>query len=269
MSINRLSAPFLLLTTVSAFSGPLTPLVTKHDVTRSSTRVSLNKRNDDMLQNRIRVFGVAAAILAFNTATVSSAIAETPPVNEFMYSSSIQISETIKTMDFSMPSDYSSISGTKSSAGISVLSKEEDLITGKEVKQVKKAPTPAKAVKAKPSDGGGGKTALTPEEREKIALQKSAEREAAAQEKAALEAEKRVEREALDAQKQADRKSQEAAREAERAQASAEKAEKQQAAKEAKASEDAGKAEKSEQKAKDKLYKGADFVEEGLPSYGF
>jgi len=266
MYINRLSAPLLLLTTVSAFSGPLTPLVTKHDVPRSSTRISLNKRNDDMLQNRIRVFGVAAAILAFNTATVSSAIAETPPVNEFIYSSSIHISETIKTMDFSMPSDYSSISDTKSSAGINMLSKEEDTITGK---VVKKAPTPVKAAKAKPSDGGGVKTALTAEEREKLALQKSAEREAAAQEKAALEAEKRSEREALEAQKQADRKAQEAAREVERAQASAEKAEKQQAAKEAKAREDAGKAEKSEQKAKDKLYKGADFVEEGLPSYGF
>lgn len=261
MKLARGCVTFILLTAVSAFSGPSAPFIARSTKHQSSTSISMDKGNDNFVQSTIRAFGVAATFLAFNTASVQ-AFAETPcpQCGEVIYSSSMQLSETIKTMDFSLPSSYDSLSDAKAS-GVEQLADETSVITGNTMKKT----APAKKEKAASNKGS---QALTAEEKAQIADQKRAEREAIAAEKAALEAEKAAEKEAVAAAKQAEKEQLAAERATAKALADAERAEKQKAAKAAKELAEATKAAKAEEKAKASSLKGADFVDMGLPSYG-
>ena len=135
-------SPFLLLTAVSAFTLPSTPLMSKHvhDINQhSSTSLSMwnrqrNDENDDYnLQRSICAFGVAS-VLAFNTAS-ASALPEILTANEAhtIHTSSIQVSQTIQTMDFSMPSSYGQIADVKNSATAELV-QEENVMTGSKKK---------------------------------------------------------------------------------------------------------------------------------------
>jgi flagellar biosynthesis GTPase FlhF len=264
MNLTLRSTLFLLLTTASAFTGPSTRLFSKYAKPSSSTSLSMAKNNNEILQSTIRAFGVAATVLALNTANVPAFAEElvgNPQGCEVIYSSSIQISETIKTMEFSLPSSYDSIADAKASA-VDELSQDTNVITGT---NVKKAP---KKTKSADEGIGFGGPSRTPEEKAELAAQKRAEREAAAAEKVALEAEKQSERESLSAERQAEKESQAAERAIEKAKADAERGENQKAAKEAKEKTEAAKAAKAEQREQENNLKGADFVDMSLPSYG-
>ena len=160
--------------------------------------------DDDIMRKTIHAFGVAATVLAFSAfnapAFAEESLVARPQRPDVIFSSSIQVSETISTMDFSLPSSYDAISDAKSSA-VGELVLEENLLTGNKVK--KAAPKKAKSSNVKGSGSGG--EALTPEEKAQLAIQKKAEREAAAAEKqaekAALAAEKAAQKEVQSARR--------------------------------------------------------------------
>jgi len=194
----------------------------------------------------VGALGIAAAVLASGAVASDAHMYqyEQPPAREAvvaLQSSTIQTSEAIKTMDFSMPSSYDSIADAKKTA-TDELTVIENTVTG----------TKRKVSSSSSSGGGGGgekKKGITAEERAAI----KAEREA---EKAAIAAEKAAEKEAANAAAAAKQKEAAAAKAA----AAAEKAE---AAKAAKAAAE----EKKEAKKASTAAKNMDFVDMGLPSY--
>ena len=139
-----------------------------------SKRQINDENNDYNLQRSICAFGVAS-VLAFNTAS-ASALPEISIVNEAnnIYTSSIQLSQTIKTMDFSMPSSYDSISDVSKPASEELV-QEENIATGSKKKVKSSASTKSSS-------------AMTPEEKAALAAEKQAEKEAIAAERAAEKA---------------------------------------------------------------------------------
>lgn len=238
LSIQNIAACLLLSENAAAFST--TSLRKNHGAAVTSLQTS-KASNDEPLMNSMKAFGVAASILAFG----SPAFAETQSQDLFYSPSSIQIAETIKTMDFSLPSSYDAIADVKKDS-IGELSREENLLTG----TVKKA-APKKATERVVLQN------LTDEEKqakkEAEAAERKADKEAAAAEKQAAAAEKKAEKEALDKERAADK-----------AAANKAKAEEKKAKAEAKAKADA----KKEEKATEKSYDNVEFVDTGLPSYG-
>jgi hypothetical protein len=244
----------ILFQSLSAFCTPNLPR--SHDTSR------MMSRDDEVfVRDSFRAFGVAATIFAFGFMNAPAPAAAANQAQNHVFSTSIQVSETIKTMDFSLPSSYGAISDAKAS-GVEKLSREENILTGIEVKKAPKA-------KSSSSDSFslGGKQ-LSPEEKAALAAERQAEREAIAAEKQALEAEKQVEKEATAAAKRTEKEAMEVERAAQKATADAEKGEKIKEAKEAKAKAEAAKAEKDSQKASEANFAGAEFVDMGLPSYG-
>mmetsp|Transcript_44618 Transcript_44618/g.107511 ORF Transcript_44618/g.107511 Transcript_44618/m.107511 type:complete len:162 (-) Transcript_44618:66-551(-) len=146
----------------------------------------------------------------------------------------MQVAETIKTMDFSLPSSYDSISDVKKSS-VDALTQEENLLTGTVVKKVPKPATERMGLSPKMSDEE--KKA----QKEAMEAQKKADKEAAAAAKAAADVEKKAEREIAAKEKAAAKKAQA----------------------EAKAKAEAAK----EEAAKEKQYSDVKFVDTGLPSY--
>lgn len=204
---------------------------------KMSALEAARESNNCVVADSMKAFGVAATIFAFNFATPIKAEAR-----DFFGGSSVQVAETIKTMDFSLPSSYDSISDVKKSS-VDALTQEENLLTGTVVKKVPKATTE--------------KIGFTPKQTEE---EKKVQKEAA-------EATKKAEKEAADAQraaKELERKAEAKAKAAANALAAKEKATQKESQKEAKAKAEAAKAEA----AKEKQYSGVDFVDTGLPSYG-
>ncbi|CAJ1921434.1 unnamed protein product [Cylindrotheca closterium] len=209
----------------------------RYGYTASSFALEAAKESNNHLGNSIKAFGVAATIFAFNLATPSNVEAQ-----DVFGGSSLQVAETIKTMEFSLPSSYDAISDVKKSS-VDELSQEENLLTGTVVKKVPKAATERMTVSPK----------LTDEEKKAIEAQKKADKEAAAAAKAASDAEKKAERE-IAAKEKAVAK----------AAADKEKAATKKAQSEAKARAEAAK----EEAAKAKQFSDVEFVDTGLPSYG-
>lgn len=216
-----------------------------------------------------RAFGIAAtaAALALNVAYVPAAVATTSDnqENSALHSSSVWLSKSVQTMDFSLPSSYDSISEATAS-GVNELSVVENLNTGTKTKpkpSATSASKPGGKDMSLPSMGGN----LTEEEKAKIAAERKAEREAVAAAEAAEAAERKAE---LEAEREA--KAAAAARSAEEKAAEREattklKAEEAKARAVAKAEAAQQKAEKEEARAAASKLKGADFVDMGLPSY--
>lgn len=205
------------------------------------------KKNDWSIADSMKAFGVAATFWAFSVG--GPALAETGNClysEEIFSSSTIQIAETIKTMDMSMPSSYDAISDVKKSS-IAELTQEENLITGTIVKKAPKTSTERIGIEPK----------MTAEEKkakkEALEAQKKAEKEATAAEKAAIAAEKQAEKDIFAKE-----------RAAEKALANKDKAAVKKAQADAKARASAAK----EEKAKEKEYSEYKFVDAGLPSYG-
>lgn len=156
------------------------------------------------VQQSFRAFGIAVAILALNSGVAPHAAASIDSSEQRSISStSIQIAAEIKTMDFSLPSSYDSISDTRVS-GVDELAKVENISSVTKKKSTSTKPPPSEKKFGFPSNGAVMTTKqpkLTDEERaaleaqkaeEKLALakEKSAERKALADEKAAIAAEK-------------------------------------------------------------------------------
>ena len=193
-------------------------------------------------------FGLAAAVLASGgTSAVAAAVPGLPPstasstVGSLQPSSTLHLSETIKTMDFSLPSSYDSISDAKSAA----------------TDELSVTINPTRAPRAK--SGGGGKSkeqqpAMTSEERAALKAAREAEKEA---DKAAREAAAAADTEAAAAAAEAKRQAAAAVRELEKEQKSAAAKLKREAA-----------AEKQEAKKAATVSSNVDFVDMGLPSYG-
>lgn len=159
--------------------------------------------------------------------------------------------ETIRTMDLSLPS-YDTISDAR--AGSDLLTLEESILTGTTVKTVPK----------KPKKEDSASTPMTPEEKEKLAKERAAERLAA-------EAEKQIAKDALTAEKAAEKAAKEAEKARQQEMSDSERAVQQVAAKQAAKEKAAAKALEEEKKAATKeavmKYSNADFVDMALPSY--
>lgn len=241
--ILRKAILLLLLTEAVAFLAP--SVVGK---AKSSSLQMVSPKDEASLVNSIKAFGLAAAIFVTVGSPVQVMAQESslPQGQDIIYSSSIQVAETIKTMDMSLPSSYDAISDVKKSS-VDELSREENLITGTVVKKAPKAATQRMGVGEKMTKEE--KAAQKAEE----AARKKADKEAAAAEKAALDAEKKAERDALQKEKAAEKA-------AEREAANKEKA----AKKKAKAKAETLK----EEKAMEKQFESYKFVDTGLPSYG-
>mmetsp|Transcript_19413 Transcript_19413/g.23298 ORF Transcript_19413/g.23298 Transcript_19413/m.23298 type:complete len:252 (+) Transcript_19413:31-786(+) len=232
----------LCLATADAFA----PFLNIH--ARSTTTLMAEVKcgnKKDHLQSVFSGFGVAAAVLTFSAAANASPMNHDQDQFYAVYSSSMPVAETIKTMDMSMPSSYSAISDVKTSA-TDELTRVENLATGTKTKVKKKVNTS----KAEPAPK------LSAEERAALATQKKAEKEAAAAEKAA-------EKEALAAARAAERNASAEEKAEARAAEKAEKAAAKNAAKELAAKN----AEKKEAMELEKKYSGVTFVDMGLPSY--
>ena len=194
-------------------------------------------------------FSLAAAVLASGgTPAVAAAVTDLPPstasatrtVGSLQPSSTLHLSETIKTMEFSLPSSYDSISDAKSAAT------DELTVTV----------NPTKAPRAK--SGGGGKSkeqqpAMTSEERAALKAAREAQKEA---DKAAREAAAAADKEAAAAAAEAKRQAAAAVRELEKEQKAAAAKLKREAA-----------AEKQESKKAAAVSSNVEFVNMGLPSY--
>jgi hypothetical protein len=143
-----------------------------------SKRQINDENNDYNLQRSICTFGVAS-VLVFNAASASALPPDISMVNEAntIYTSSIQLSQTIKTMDFSLPSSYDSISDVSKPAS-DALVQEENIVTGSKKK------VQSSSASTKPS------SAMTPEEKATLAAEKEAIAAERAAEKADLDAEK-------------------------------------------------------------------------------
>lgn len=166
---------FFLFTRATAFLSPPVPA----GMTTKTTLQMVNK-NEDSFANSFRAFGIAAAIFtAVGSPTHVMAQIPLSQSQDMIYSSSIQVAETIKTMDMSLPSSYDAISDVKKSS-VEELTQEENLLTGTVVKKVPKAATERIGVGEKMTSEQ--KAALKAEE----AARKKAEKEAAAAEKVAL-----------------------------------------------------------------------------------
>jgi hypothetical protein len=243
----RNAALCLLLTEASAFTAPQVPAgFSKY--ASSSTNLQMVKENERFMADSLKAFAVAATILALNVGGPAFADTSTqvPQGQDLFSSSSIQIAETIKTMDMSLPSSYDAISDVKKSS-IDALTQEENLLTGTIVKKTSKTTTERMGMEPK----------MTAEEKkakkEALEAEKTAGKEATAAEKAAVAAEKQAEKDVLTKE-----------RATETALANKEKAAAKKAKGEAKARADAAK----EEKAKEKAYDEYQYVDAGLPSYG-
>ena len=197
-------------------------------------------------------------------------------------SSSIHISKTITTMEFSLPSSYDTISSATAS-GTNELTVETDTITNTSRKKVVSSPSSTSSDNnnnnngfSLPSFGNGGGNSnndsnLSDEERAALAAERKAEREALAllksAEREAIAAEKAAEKEAIAQAKSAERDAiaQQQAEDNERLaiQRQKEKVERKEAALVQKAVQD----EKSASKASNSKFKGAEFVDFSMPSY--
>lgn len=220
---------FFLFTEASAFAA-----VSRNGNRPVSSALEAAKQNNNHLADSMRAFGVAATIFAFSFGTPSNVQAQ-----DFLGDSSIQVAETIKTMDFSLPSSYDSISDVKKNS-VDELSQETNVLTGTVVKKAPKPVTERATLSPKMSD--------EEKKAQKAAMeaQKKADKEAAAAAKAAAEAEKKAEQEIL----------------------AKEKAAAKAAAKQMKAEAQAKKEAVKEAAAKEKQLSGVEFVDTGLPSYG-
>ena len=219
--------------------------------------------NDDFISKTssndvgiLGALGLAAAVLTSggSSAVAASGMAQHVPSAPIeitstsinIQSSTIQLSETIKTMDFSLPSSYDTISDAKSSAT------DELTVTVN-------APTGGgggkKAPKAKSSGGGGSskQPAMTSEERAALKAAREAQKEAEAAAKAAARA---ADKEAAEAAAKAKQEAAAAVREAEKVAKQAEAKLKKEAA-----------AEKAEAKKAATVSSSVEFVDMGLPSY--
>eukprot|EP00553_Chaetoceros_curvisetus_P004494 CAMPEP_0204615888 /NCGR_PEP_ID=MMETSP0717-20131115/3264_1 /ASSEMBLY_ACC=CAM_ASM_000666 /TAXON_ID=230516 /ORGANISM="Chaetoceros curvisetus" /LENGTH=287 /DNA_ID=CAMNT_0051628935 /DNA_START=196 /DNA_END=1059 /DNA_ORIENTATION=- len=212
---------------------------------------------------------IIGAFLSANTMCADPAFAFNPSestYNSFEPTSSICVSGTITTMDFSLPSSYDKISDATASA-TAELTVETNVITNT---SRKKTSTPAKSKgdSSSPFSFGGGGNSLTDEEKAEIAAARKAERDALAAEKeaekAAIAAEKAAERELLAAQKAAEREELAQQKAVENEARLAEQAKKRALAASAKALAE----EKKEAKAASEKLRGAEFVDFSLPSYG-
>lgn len=191
-----------------------------------------------------------------------------------LQSSSMHLSKTITTMDFSLPSSYDTISSATAS-GTNELTVETDTITNTSRKKVVSSSSPDNAGFSLPSFGGSGgndsSSNLSEEERAALAAERKAEREALAAlksaEREAIAAEKAAEKEAIAVAKAAERDAiaQQQAEDNERLaiQRAKEKAER----KEAALAQKAIKEEKSASKATNAKLKGAEIVDFSMPSY--
>jgi len=187
--------------------------------------------------------GLAAAVLA-SGGVPAMAATTTATITNVQASSTIHLSETIKTMEFSLPSSYDSIADAKSAAT------DELTVTVNPTTGATRAP------RAKSSGGGGGgskQPAMTSEERAAL--------------KAARDAQKAAEQAAREAAAAADKDAAAAAAEAKRTAAAAvRELEKEQKAAEAKLKKEAA-AEKQESKKAAAISSNVDVVDMGLPSY--
>jgi len=150
-----------------------------------------------------------------------------------MYSSSLGLAVEIKTMDFSLPSSYDSISDATAS-GVDALSKTEG------VNKAASTPSSSKSAAAEPK-----KPSMTPEEMEAYRAEQRAKKEEFAAEKAA-EARAKAEQTAKERKEQAATKAEKEAQK--------------------NAAEEAAAAKKAE-RTTEKVLKGVEFVDMGLPSY--
>ena len=252
----------LLLQSISAFA----PL---HSARKQDhlTPLSASRKDDSAVNNGLHAIGVGAVIFAASITNPVPAIASSPvglveqSYDHAIFSSSSQLlSETIKTMDFSLPSSYDSISDAKGAT--EELVQEENIITGTKVKKA------AKKSSSSSSDGFSlGGNQLTPEEKAQLAAERQAAREAAQAQKEAEKAEKEAEKAAIQAEKEAEKALFAAQKQAERDAAAAEKAEKNAAAKAAK--EKSAEAAEAKAAAKAAAAKSSQYeiVDFGLPSY--
>ena len=198
-------------------------------------------------------------------------------------SSSIHISKTITTMEFSLPSSYDTISSATAS-GTNELTVETDTITNTSRKKVVSSPSSTSSDNNNNNNGfslpsfgngiggnGNNDSNLSDEERAALAAERKAEREALAllksAEREAIAAEKAAEKEAIAQAKSAERDAiaQQQAEDNERLaiQRQKEKVERKEAALVQKAVQD----EKSASKASNSKFKGAEFVDFSMPSY--
>jgi len=189
-------------------------------------------------------FGLAAAVLA-SGGVPAMAATTTTTITNVQASSTIHLSETIKTMEFSLPSSYDSIADAKSAAT------DELTVTVNPTTGATRAP------RAKSSGGGGGggskQPAMTSEERAALKAARDAQKEA---EKAAREAAAAADKDAAAAAAEAKRTAAAAVRELEKEQKAAEAKLKKEAA-----------AEKQESKKAAAISSNVEVVDMGLPSY--
>lgn len=257
---------FIFLRSYDIVQGYVVPLQQQRHV-KSKIPMSLNMKAEKNAR-RFASSLIIGSILSANTLYADPALAfktySEGTYNTFEPTSSICISETITTMDFSLPSSYDKISDATASA-TSELTVETNVLTNT---SRKKASTPTKSKgDSSFSFGGGGSNSLSDEEKAQIAATRKAERDALAAEKAAekaaIAAEKAAERELLAAQKAAEREALAQQKAAENEVRLAEQAQKRALAATAKALAE----EKKEAKATSEKFRGAEFVDFSLPSY--
>jgi hypothetical protein len=226
ISLQNTAVCLVLLTETFAF----TTLQKNHFGSATATTLPMSKAKGEYLENSFKALGVAASIFAVSV-TGEPALAETP---NLFFSSSIEIAETIKTMDMSLPSSYDAISDVKKDS-VAELSREENVLTGKITKSAPKVSTERMGFENLSDEEKKAK-------KEEAAAAKKAEKEIAAAAKAEAAAESRAEKAIADKEKAVAKK----------------------AKAEAKAKTEA----KKEAKEIGRKYDEYEFVDTGLPSYG-
>ena len=253
LSIVLLSAPVV----VDAFSASQTQTVRRTAL--SAMESDVNGRDESFpaaLRNLAATSAVALALI-----TPSSAIAQDnthlQSIDNGVYSSTLTLSEAIKTMDFSLPSSYDNIADPVAS-GVDELTTSTVKTATKKVEKKKteaKKSTSVNKGLSLPSFGGGGG--------EKPAINSDAFKPKSAEEKAAVLAARRAERE--EAAAAAIREKAEAER-----QAAAERDANIKAArleKIAKREEEAAKKAAEESAKRDEMFKDVKVVDTSMPEY--
>lgn len=183
LSIVLLTAPAV----VDAFSA------SNSQRTHRSALSSTNGNGDECLPNVVRnvaaASAVALALIMPSSVFAQDTLHQQSVIDNGIYSSTVTLSDVIKTMDFSLPTSYDSISDPIAS-GVDELTTSSVKTAAKKVekkKEPKKRSTSANKGISLPSFGGGGG--------EKPTIDSDAFKPKSAEEKAAVLAARRAERE--------------------------------------------------------------------------
>ena len=183
-SIAALAAPLV----VHSFSVPNSSTARRTDLCAIETDGDRSDRDESFPRGMRNLAATSAVALALIMPCSSAIAQDTPRIQNAIYSSTVTLSDIIKTMDFSLPSSYDSIADPVAS-GVDELAIVKGQQPPKKVekkKEQKKSTSVNKGMSAPSFFGGGEKPTIDPD----------AFKPKTAEEKAAILAARRAEREA-------------------------------------------------------------------------